>query len=219
MKKLLLLLFFTGAAWAETAWVSDSLRASVNEEAGLNKRFVATLNAGDEVQVLERSKDKEYIKVKKGDVVGWISARNIMNTPSVHVQLAKQNALLGELQEKNNSLQSSASNNGQALNNLQAEFQRLQASERQAKEELQSLQRASSNVVAIDQRNRQLEADIAKSEQENLTLRHRNNQLEEALHSRQIYVGAALLLIGFVLHWLLDNFRAINRNRSSYDDL
>ena len=219
MKKLLLILFFPPLLQAETAWVSDSLRTSVNQAAGLNKRFIATLNAGDEVQVLERSSDKEYVKVKKGDVVGWIASRNLMTTPSVHVQLAQQNALLADLQQKNNSLQSSEASNSQMLGSLQAEFDRLKLSEQKAREDLQALQRASSNIVAIDQRNRELEALIANAEQVNLTLRHRNDRLEEALHSHQIYVGGALVLIGFVLHWLLDHFRAINRNRSSYDDL
>lgn len=219
MKKLVLLCLLMPTVFAQQKmWVSDSLRTSVNEEAGLNKRFIATLNAGDEVQKLEISKDGEYTKIKKGEVVGWIHSRNLMNTPSVHVQFAEQSARLEALQQQNQDLNSSQEQTSTTVAQLQNQLAQVQQQAQQARDELLALQRASANVMAIDQRNRELESLIAASEQQNLALRHRNGRLEEALHQRQIYVGGLLVALGFILYWLLDHFRAVKSNRRYFDD-
>lgn len=212
---LIVFALYLGTLWAEEVWISDRLRTAVHEEAGVNKRFLTTLEAGEAVQKLERSRDGEYIKIKKGKLVGWVAARNVMDTPSIHAQWAQQEQQLSQLNAEVARLESALQEQQQLHERVTGELELLRRGEQNARDELLALQRASSNVMAIDQRNRELEQYHAEQEQQNLALRHRILRLEEALHQRQIYLGAIFVLLGFLSYWLLEHFSA--RRRRYYD--
>ena len=148
-----------------------------------------------------------------------VSARSIMETPSVHSRFAEHQQQLQQLQGEAQNLQNTTNDQNQSLEALKARLEALQAAEQKARDELVALQRASGNAIAIDQRNRELQAAVVNLEQENLSLKHRNTRLEESLNQKQLYVGGFLVFAGFILHWLSGLFRLGQRRRSSFDDL
>ena len=202
---------------AQPAWISDELRTAVYDKPASDSKFLGTLRSGDAVEMLERNGD--YVHVKTGEINGWVSARSIMETPSVHSRFAEQQQQLQQLQGEAQNLQNTANDQTQSLDALKNRLEALQNAEQKARDELVSLQRASGNAMAIDQRNRELQDAVVKLEQENLSLKHRNTRLEESLDQKQLYIGGFLVFAGFVLHWLSGLFRLGQRRRSSFDDL
>ena len=201
----------------QNAWVSDELRTAVYDKPGSDAQFLGTLRSGEPVQILDKNGD--YIHVKTGDINGWVSARSIMNTPSVQSRYAEAQQQLDRLQNRAQTLQSTTDNQNQTLDSLKSRVEALQNAEQQARDELVALQRASGNAIAIDQRNRELQAAVVTLEQENLSLKHKNTRLEESLNQKQLYIGGFLVFAGFILHWLSGLFRLGTTRRSSYDDL
>ena len=201
----------------QNAWISDELRTAVYDKPGSDAKFLGTLRSGEAVEMLDRNGD--YIHVKTGDINGWVSARSIMQTPSVHSRFAEQQQQLQQLQGETQTLQNTTNDQNQSLDALKARLEALQSAEQKARDELVALQRASGNAMAIDQRNRELQDTVVKLEQENLSLKHRNTRLEESLNQKQLYAGGFLVFAGFILHWLSGLFRLGQRRRSSFDDL
>ena len=195
----------SAAFGAQKAWISDELRTAVYDKPSSGAKFLGTLRSGEAVEMLDRNGD--YIHVKTGELNGWVSARSIMETPSVHSRFAEQQQQLQQLQGEAQNLQNTTNDQNQSLDALKA------------RDELVALQRASGNAIAIDQRNRELQAAVVNLEQENLSLKHRNTRLEESLNQKQLYVGGFLVFAGFILHWLSGLFRLGQRRRSSFDDL
>ena len=201
----------------QNAWISDELRTAVYDKPGSDAKFLGTLRSGEPVQLLDKNGD--YVRVKTNDISGWVSARSIMDTPSVQSRYAEAQQQLDQLQSRAQSLQSTTDNQNQTLDTLKNRVEALQNAEQQARDELVALQRASGNAIAIDQRNRELQAAVVTLEQENLSLKHKNTRLEESLNQKQLYIGGFLVFAGFVLHWLSGLFRLGTGRRSSYDDL
>lgn len=215
----LLALICTTAATAapQNAWISDELRTAVYDKPGSDAKFLGTLRSGEPIQILDKSGD--YARVKTDAVSGWVSARSIMDTPSVQSRYADAQQQLEQLQNRAQTLQSTSDGQTQTLDTLKKRVEELQNAEQQARDELVALQRASGNAIAIDQRNRELQAAVVTLEQENLSLKHKNTRLEESLNQKQLYTGGFLVFAGFVLHWLSGLFRLGTGRRSSYDDL
>ena len=177
----------SAAFGAQKAWISDELRTAVYDKPSSGAKFLGTLRSGEAVEMLDRNGD--YIHVKTGELNGWVSARSIMETPSVHSRFAEQQQQLQQLQGEAQNLQNTTNDQNQSLDALKARLEALQAAEQKARDELVALQRASGNAIAIDQRNRELQAAVVNLEQENLSLKHRNTRLEESLNQKQLYVG------------------------------
>lgn len=215
---LLLLLGMSAFTWAQEAWISDTLRTGVHDGPSVGAKFIGSLSAGEAVTLIAYSDDGNYAQVQHQDLSGWVSARNVMTTPSIHAQYAQMEANLATIYAENNSLNHSAASSADALTQLQQEINTLREREESARTELLTLQRASSNVVAIDKHNRELQAALVSLEQENVTLRHQNSRLLSQNNKRDMYIGGGLVILGFVLHWLAGLLR-VTRRHSRLDDL
>ena len=68
------------------AWVSDELSTYVRSGPTDGYRIVGTLNAGEQVEVLETSGDYTRVRGDGGDTV-WILSDELQETPSATEQL------------------------------------------------------------------------------------------------------------------------------------
>lgn len=204
----------------QQAWINDDLRTSVFEKPAHNSKFIGTVRAGESVNETARSKNGEYVYIKAGTIEGWVSARNVMQTPSMRTKYLEQSSQLEKLQAQNKQLLSEKNDISRVATELSNQLEQLKNAEQNARDELVALQRASGNVIAIDKRNRELQAAVVSLEQENLSLKHKNLRLEEKVTQKQMYTGGLLVFAGFVIHWLSGLFRFNrSRRRNSFDDL
>ncbi|PIE82622.1 MAG: hypothetical protein CSA10_00265 [Cardiobacteriales bacterium] len=202
----------------EQAWISDQLRTSVNDASGSRAKFIGSLTAGSPIKILSRSNDGNYLEIVSGDIHGWISARNVMFTPSIHARFADIQAQLTALDAENNAVQIANKDGASIIEKLQSEMAELRESEAKAQSDLIEIKRISENAVAIDRRNRELQTTVVELEQKNLELRHQNARLEEKSHNRELYIGGGLVVLGFILHWLAGLLR-MNRRSPRFDEL
>lgn len=202
----------------DEAWISDDLRTSINDAPNVGGKFLGSVSAGTPVKILAKSDDDKYVQIKTDEFKGWIPTRNIMYTPSIHARYQQLQQQLETLKvqalENENKLQNSSN----VIEQLQNELVSLRQQEAQAQADLVAIKRISGNVVAMDTRNRELQASVVELEQKNLELRHQNARLEEKIHNRELYIGGALVLLGFVLHWLAVGFFNLNRSQSRFND-
>ena len=200
------------------AWISEKLQTAVNAAPDINARFVGTVVAGEAVTLLGKSKDGGYAHIKTDKLEGWIAARHVSDRPSVRSRFRKVSIALDKESKENARLRaerdSTAGNVGQLRKTLDDTRQALE----KVKSDYIALQRASANVITIDKRNRELQGKLISLEQDNLKLRHDNIRLEESQSQKQMYLGAGLVIGGFLLHWLFNLF-VVFRRRSPFDEL
>ena len=106
---------------AQKAWISDELRTAVYDKPASDAKFLGTLRSGEAVEMLDRNGD--YIHVKTGELNGWVSARSIMETPSVHSRFAEQQQQLQQLQGEAQNLQNTTNDQNQSLDALKARLE------------------------------------------------------------------------------------------------
>lgn len=215
---LMALLWLTEAVAESPAWISDRLQAAVNAGPDINADFVATLEAGEPVTLLGKSKDGHYAHIRTETLEGWIAARNLSDQPSIQSRFQDLARSFEKVREDNARLRAGRDNATGSIGQLRENLHEARAALDKVKTDYVALQRASTNVVAIDKRNRQLQDRVIALEQDNLKLRHDNTRLQESQSQKQMYLGAGLVIIGFLLHWLLGLFIVLRR-RSPFDEL
>ncbi|AWK14329.1 TIGR04211 family SH3 domain-containing protein [Candidatus Fukatsuia symbiotica] len=129
MQKLSLICFamlMLGLSWGATAeekrYISDSLITYVHSGPGSQYRIIGSLNAGDEVTLLDVNHDENYgqIRDSKGRIV-WLPLDQLSPLPSLRVKLP-------ELEQKVSSLTEQLHNIDESWNQRTAEMQQKVAS-------------------------------------------------------------------------------------------
>ncbi|MBS4098383.1 MAG: SH3 domain-containing protein [Sulfuricella sp.] len=78
---MILLLAWSGATWAEPAYVMDSVNAKLRSGKGENYRTLRIIPSKTEVEIIEP--DDEFAKVKTADgQIGWIKSSLLKSQPS-----------------------------------------------------------------------------------------------------------------------------------------
>lgn len=219
IKKTLLAFFLLAAVstHAQTqAWISDQLLTTVNDAPSRSGKFVGTVTAGAAVEITGAEKDG-YLPIRTDSLQGWVLAKNIMNTPSVHAELAEKNRQIESLQQQNRDMASRESNLSSSMGDLNTRIQEAEAQAEQAKAELVELRRVSGNAIAISDRNKALQNDIVTLEQRIIEQTHEIHRLQQAANKQQWLVGGGLVIAGFVLQWLFSVMR-LRRSRERYSD-
>lgn len=149
---------------------------------------------------------------------GWITAKNLSDQPSIQSRFQELSVALGKLREENTQLRAEKDSATGSIGALQKNQHDTRTALNKVKNDYVALQRAATNVVAIDKRNRELQDRVIALEQDNLKLRHAQTRLQESQSHKQMYLGAGLVIIGFLLHWLFNLFIVLRR-RSPFDEL
>lgn len=216
----LLLGFSVCSAYAqqgETAWISDQLQTSVTDAPQSGGKYLGSLTAGSEVSVLQSSSDGRYVQVRAGDLQGWVWAKNIMQSPSLHSRFAEQSRALAASQEQNAQLPQMRDEGSASVQELQQALAQSRQQAETARADLLSLQRVSANAVEIDRRNRELQARVVSLEQENLQLHYQNSRLQDVGLHRQMLLGGGLVLSGAFLSVVFSLLGRAKRRRQLHD--
>ncbi len=211
-------LWLTGAFAESPAWISEKLQTAVNGGPDINARFVGTVVAGEAVKLLGKSKDGRYAHIKTDKLEGWIAARYVSDRPSVRSRFRKVAIALDNESKENARLRAERDNTAGNVGQLRKTLDDTRQTLEKVKSDYIALQRASANVITIDKRNRELQGKLISLEQDNLKLRHENIRLEESQSQKKMYLGAGLVIGGFLLHWLFNLF-VVFRRRSPFDEL
>lgn len=211
-----LVLFASVNGYAQSqAWVSDQLITTVNDSPSRSGKFVGTVTSGEAVEITGAERDG-YLPIRTEQLQGWVLAKNIMTTPSVHAEVAEKNRQIASLQQQNRDIVSRESHLSSSVEDMHTQISRAQAEAEQAKAELVELRRVSGNAIAIGDRNKALQSEIVTLEQRIIEQTHDIHRLQQAANKQQWLVGGGLVVAGFILQWLFSVMR-LRRSRERYD--
>ncbi|GAA5316793.1 MAG: hypothetical protein AseanaTS_19970 [Candidatus Pelagadaptatus aseana] len=210
MKKIFVvfaLLVYASASYAEYRWIRDTLYVPLRSGMGNSFRILDKgLISGTRLTLIEITEDANdsWAKVKTEEgVEGWVRAQYLIDTPTAAQKLATANSRIAKLEKQNGELRDNLSGKSSSNKTLNAE---LKAAQKQAKElakELSELKRISGESISLYENHQKLmethqlvqtQLDILKADNERL--RGNNDQ-------QFILAGAAAVLLGVALTWLI----------------
>lgn len=218
-KKIFILPLMCASAslWAQTsAWISDQLPTTVNDSPSRSAKFVGTVTAGESVEITG-AEQNGYLPIRSARLQGWVLAKNVMSTPSVHAQLVERQRDIEQLQQNNREIANRETHLSSSLEDMNAKIRAAELEAEQAKAELVELRRVSGNAIAISDRNKALQNETVLLEQRIVEQTHKIHRLEQAANKQQWLVGGGLVITGFILQWIFSSMR-LRRSRERYSD-
>ncbi|AIA75529.1 peptide-binding protein [Halomonas campaniensis] len=164
------------------AWVSDELSTYVRSGPTDGYRIVGTLNAGEQVEVLETSGDYTRVRSNSGDTV-WVLSSELQQDPSAREQLPVLQAQVDELTQE--------------LDGINDTWDQRVSSM------AETLDIREKRIVELEARNHELDSEAEQSRQQVRALQARLDTQEEDLLMRYFMYGGGVagagLLVGLIV--------------------
>ncbi len=164
------------------AWVSDELSTYVRSGPTDGYRIVGTLNAGEQVEVLETSGDYTRVRSNSGDTV-WVLSNELQQTPSARQQLPELQAQVEELTQE--------------LDGINDTW------EQRVSSMTETLDIREQRIADLEARNAELDNQAEQSRQQVRALQARLDTQEEDLLMRYFMYGGGVagagLLVGLIV--------------------
>lgn len=199
-------------AAASAVYVSDNLQITLRSGPGTKYQVLKTLESGDELAALGEESDG-WIKVRYGDLQGWVLQRFTSREPIHRVQLERARSRLERLETQNAELQSTTAELKTLRSDLEGQVQRLTTENERMIEQLGELQEVASRPIAIEERNQQLTARVVALEEELSLVQTENRDLRDNRQRDWFLAGAGVMVVGVLLGLLLPRLR---RQRSMF---
>ncbi|WP_018916746.1 TIGR04211 family SH3 domain-containing protein [Vreelandella zhanjiangensis] len=164
------------------AWVSDALSTYVRSGPTDGYRIIGTLNAGEQVEVLEESGNYTRVRGGSGDTV-WVLTNELQETPSAREQLPI-------LQDR--------------VDELTAELAGINDTwEQRTSSMTETLEIREQRISDLEARNNELDSETEQSRQQVRALQARLDTQEEDLLMRYFMYGGGVagagLLVGLIV--------------------
>lgn len=213
---LLASLLSTGAARAESAWVSDQFEITLRSGPSTSNAIELMLKSGTELEILERDAESGYSRVRtNGGTEGWVLSRYLMREPAAREQLARLTSQLTNEASRGTSLNEQLGAIRGEYDTATKRIETLEREKSQLEEELAEIKRTSANVLAINNQNKQLREQLSAEEIRVATLEQENRELSSQTTRYWFMTGALVLVVGMVLGLWLPRIRW--QRRSRYD--
>lgn len=206
MKKtlLILILFGSTAAFADTRYVSDDLEIMVRSGKSPGHRIIASLKSGARINVLEHDKATGYSRINlSGDREGWVLSRLLKTQPSAKSRLAKAEATVARLKAATDKSDKNLSQLSKQQGSLSAEASELKKLNETLSRDLTKLQQTSSSAVQTLEERNQLQQRVVTIERELETLKRENDVLKNSDAQDWFLIGSGVLLFGIFLGFIL----------------
>lgn len=200
----LLLLLAGGLARADTQYITDTLTVTLKTSpVGDAKPLGNPLVSGNPVEVLQRSPDGKWARVRFQQVEGWLPAGYLQTT-----QGAKDR--LQELQARFDAMNAEQGTRTQKLTTLEAEAQALRAALQKAEsdrdtalQQLGELKIGAAGPEQISQTNLSLGAQVTALKIDNEKLAAEVSRLDADRSADQLFYGGLIVFGGIALGWLM----------------
>lgn len=192
------LTFFSAAGFAETMYVSDTLKVTVRSGPGTEYKILDIAESGDRVEILETGDDWTLVKLASGKE-GYVTTRYLVPGPTYairfeqlqtkHKALTQQAAALLEentqLKQENKQLTAALSGNEKTLKQLQADYQELKT--------------GSAEFLSLKSKFKQVNEQLATQTQKADNLDKELSKVELNQYIKWFLAGSGVLLVGFIV--------------------
>lgn len=198
------LLLAAGTARAEVQYITDNLTITLRANPVGDAKVVGNpLSSGSPVDVLQRSPDGKWARVRFQQVEGWVSAALLQKDQAARDRLA-------ELQARFNAVDSEQKTGGSRLKDLDAEVQSLRAALAQAQSErdvalaqLGDLKLNAAGPQQLASSNRELTARAVALAIDNEKLGNEVARLSTTERADFLLYGGLIVFVGVAIGWLL----------------
>ena len=189
---------FAAAGFAETMYVSDTLKVTVRSGPGTEYKILDIAESGDRVEILETGEDWTLVRLANGKE-GYVTTRYLVPDPTYairfdqlqakHKSLTQQVAALLEentrLKEENKQLSSVLDDTEKSLKKLDNAYQELKAGSAEFLTLKTKYQKVSEQLASQTQKASRLDKELSKVEL---------NQ-----YIKWFLAGSGVLLVGFIV--------------------
>lgn len=214
---LLLLVSFAAQAQAQTRYVEDRLEITMRNGQSTKNAIIRMLKSGTPVEVLETNKETGYTRVVVGRSEGWVLSRFLMNEPSGRQQLENSQQRLQRLRNQFENSSAGVTTLEQENADLRGQKTELESTTKRLTRELNDIQAKAANILAIDRENKRLKSDLGKIQSQLDSVSDENKSLRDRTAQNWFILGAAVLLAGFLLGFILPRIRF--KKKSSWGSL
>jgi len=191
---------FAGAA-EQPLYIHDDLRVDLRSGPGYEYRILDYLPSGTELEVLEERGD--WTRVRARGEEGWIQAQYTSNEPIAEVRLAQAEERLARVTEARDRLQSELESLRTQMEELSSRYTQASRRAEQLRSELEALRETASSAIETEAAYESLQREADALRERIATLAAERARLEEDRLIRGIKWGAAAVLAGMLLAWLL----------------
>lgn len=189
---------------AETVYVSDELIVNFRSLPSSNGRILKLLPAGTPLEVIERSPDAEYARVRTRDGdEGWVLQQYLVNQPvaadrleSANREVERLTRTVADLRERLETVTAARGEAEQTSSSLSSEVARLE-------QELAEIRRVSSGALQTAEENRRLKELNARLRDELDELVEERDALAANTRQRWMMIGGGLVLGGLILGMII----------------
>ncbi len=198
--KLILISFCTILTFncnAQAGFISDNVYTYIHKGPSAKFKILGSINAGDSVEILERSDNGDYTKIvdTKGRE-GWVMSKFTSLTPSIKKRYTDLQNSLEEKVASNNNLIAQRNSHSDEINKLK-----------------------DSHISQIEQLNNsiaQLKIDLSKANNENLIIQTQLKGEDEDIKIKWLTNGGVLVLISLFIGFIMRSLISKKKNKNSW---
>ncbi len=193
----------TGAATAETAYVSDQLEITLRTGPGVKNKIISMLKSGEGLEVLQVD-GNGYTQVRAANgKTGWVLQRFVMTDPSARSRLDEIQSREQKLAEQQQEIQTLRAEAVEGETKSVA----LQKYNSGLKAELKKVKQIAADTLTINEKNEALAAALAQAESKQASLQVDNERLGNNTEQAWFMRGAGVILLGMLLGLLIPKLR------------
>lgn len=215
---LVLTLLSCNSVFAETVYVSDSMKFTLRSGESTSHKIVKMLPSGAKLTLLDVNKATGYSKVKTAaGVVGYLSTRFTQSKPISSWYLKKANQQLGLLQSENKQMKLSLAELQQNNSSASSSNTGLTKERDQLSTELNDLRQTASNAIQLKRQRNELQERVVNVERELQQLKREKQALEESTSQDWFLYGGILSFLGIFFGLLIPKISWQRKSHGNWD--
>ena len=206
------------SAYAETVYVSDSMKFTLRSGESNSHKIVKMLPSGTKLTLLKTNKATGYSKVKTGSgVVGYLPTRFTQNKPISSWYLNKANQQLELLQSENDQIKATLANLQQNNSSTVSSNTDLTKERDQLSTDLNDLRQTASNAIQLKRQRNELQERVVNVERELQQLKREKQALEDSTSQDWFLYGGILSFLGIFFGLLIPKISWQRKSHGNWD--
>jgi SH3 domain protein len=194
----IILIVFSGTAFAETVYVKDVLRLPLRTGQSTEYKIIAVIESGLQVEVLQVQEEWTQVRLPN-EKEGWVQSRYLTPVPTSKIKLEQLEVKHKNLSAQAASLLEENSNLKREKQKLSAELTGNQNALNKINRDFESLKAESAEFLKLKTKYDAVSAELAEKSQKLAALEEDLSTLTFFYYFKWFLGGSAVLLVGFMI--------------------
>ena len=215
---LALTLLSCNSAFAETVYVSDSMKFTLRSGESSSHKIIKMLPSGTKLTLLDKNKGTGYSKVKTAaGAVGYLPTRFTQSKPISSWYLGKANQKLELLQSENAQMKLTLAELEQNNSSTVSSNSELSKERDQLSTDLNDLRQTASNAIQLKRQRNELQERVVNVERELQQLKREKQALEDSTSQDWFLYGGILSFLGIFFGLLIPKISWQRKSHGNWD--